>query len=161
MQTTFSVTFQAGGTYTIQDDLDPADHHQTVLATTAAGATSGGSSSGSSTATGSTKPTSSDIVGSDVAPFRGALDAIVFGNGNLSLTRLGKKVATLKSGRYTFFVDDESKARGFTVQQLHRQGVTITTPTFKGTHDATISLKPGQWFFYSPGVKKSSFVVVA
>ena len=161
VQTTFSVTFQAGGTYTIQDDLDPADHHQTVVATTSAGAASSGSSSTSTTATGSSKPTSSDIVGSDVAPFRGALDAIVFGNGNLSLTRLGKKVATLKSGRYTFFVDDESKARGFSVQQLHRQAVTITTPTFKGTHDVTISLKPGQWFFYSPGAKKSPFVVIS
>jgi hypothetical protein len=161
VQTTFSVTFQAGGTYTIQDDLDPADHHQTVLATTAAGTASSGTSSTSTTATGSTKPTSSDIVGSDVAPFRGALDAIVFGDGNLSLTRLGKKVATLKSGRYTFFVDDESKARGFSVQQLHKQAVTITTPTFKGTHDLTISLKPGQWFFYSPGAKKSPFVVVS
>jgi len=161
VQTTFSVTFQAGGAYTIQDDLDPAGHHQTVVATTSAGVASSGSSSTSTTATGSSKPTSSDIVGSDVAPFRGALDAIVFGNGNLALTRQGKRVSTLKSGRYTFFVDDESKARGFTVQQLHRQGVTITTPTFKGTHDATISLKPGQWFFYSPGAKKSPFVVVS
>src|SRR5437868_10801359 len=63
VQTTFSVTFQAGGTYTIQDDLDPAGHHQTVVATTAAGAASSGSSSTSTTATGRTKPTSCDIVG--------------------------------------------------------------------------------------------------
>src|SRR5207244_5183333 len=133
--TTFSVTFQAGGTYTIQDDLDPAGHHQTVVATTSAGAASSGSSSTSTTATGNTKPTSSDIVGSEATPFRGALDAIVFGNGHLSLSRLGKKVSTLKAGRYTFFVDDESKLRGFSVQQLHKQAVTITTATFKGTHD--------------------------
>jgi hypothetical protein len=162
VQTTFSVTFQAGGSYTIQDDLDPAEHHQTVLATTAAGsATSGGGSTTSTTSSGSTKPTSSDIVGSAVVPFRGALDGIVFGNGNLSLTRLGKIVSTLKTGRYTFFVDDESNTRGFTVQQLNKQPVTITNAGFKGTHDVTIALKPGQWFFYSPGAKKKPFVVVS
>jgi hypothetical protein len=160
VQTTFSVTFQAGGTYTVQDDLDPADHHLTILATTAAApSTSGGSPS--STATGSTKPTSSDIVGSEAVPFRGALDGIVFGNGALSLTRLGKKVSSLRAGRYTFFVDDESKTRGFTVQQLGKKAVVVTSGSFKGTHDVTIALKPGRWFFYSPGAKKSSFLVVA
>jgi hypothetical protein len=160
VQTTFSVTFQAGSTYTIQDDLDPAGHRMTVLASTAGGSsTSTGSGSTSTTPSGSTKPTSSDIVGSEVAPFRGALDAIVFGNGHLSLSRLGKAVSRLKSGRYTFFVDDESKARGFTVQQLHKQPVTITSASFKGTHDLTIALKPGQWFFFSPGAAKKPFVV--
>jgi hypothetical protein len=160
VQTTFSVTFQSGGTYTVQDDLDPADHHQTILATTAAAPspTSGG---GTTSPTGSTKPTSSDIVGSETVPFRGSLDGIVFGNGALSLTRLGKKVSSLRAGRYTFFVDDESKTRGFSVQQRGKNAVTVTNGGFKGTHDVTISLKPGQWFFYSPGVKKSSFVVVA
>jgi len=162
VQTTFSVTFQSGSSYTIQDDLDPISHRMTVLATTAAGAgTSSGGGSTSTTPSGSTKPTSSDIVGSAVVPFRGALDGIVFGNGNLSLTRLGKAVSTLKMGRYTFFVDDESKARGFSVQQLHKQPVTITTATFKGTHDVTLALKPGQWFFFSPGATKRSFVVVS
>jgi hypothetical protein len=162
VQTTFSVTFQAGSTYTIQDDLDPADHRLSVLATTAAGSsTSGTGSSTSTTASGGTKPTSSDIVGSEATPFRGALDAIVFGNGHLSLTRLGKVVKTLKAGRYSFFVDDESKVRGFSVQQLHKPPVTITTASFKGTHDLTLALKPGQWFFFSPGAKKSPFVVVS
>lgn len=163
VQTTFSVTFQSGSSYTIQDDLDPITHRMTILATTAAGSGSGTTGSGgtSTTPSGSTKPTSSDIVGSAVVPFRGALDGIVFGSGNLSLTRLGKPVATLKAGRYTFFVDDESKLRGFSVQQLHKQAVTITTATFKGTHDVTIALKPGRWFFFSPGAKKKPFVVVS
>ena len=159
VQTSFSVTFQAGSSYTIQDDLDPADHRLTVLATTAAGSSTTGGGSTSTTPSGSTKPTSSDIVGSEATPFRGALDAIVFGNGHLSLSRLGKVVKTLKAGRYTFFVDDESKVRGFSVQQLHKPAIAITTATFKGTHDVTISLKPGTWFFFSPGVAKKPFVV--
>ncbi len=162
VQTTFSVTFQAGSSYTIQDDLDPVTHRMSVLASTAAGSGSGTTGGGSTTTpTGSTKPTSSDIVGSEVVPFRGALDGIVFGNGHLSLSRNGKAVATLKTGRYTFFVDDESKTRGFSVQQLHKQPVTITNAAFKGTHDVTMALKPGQWFFFSPGAKKRAFVVVS
>ena len=160
VQTTFSVTFQAGGTYTVQDDLDPADHHLTIVATNAPPATSTGSTSTTTTPSGSTKPTSSDIVGSEAVPFRGSLDGIVFGNGALTLSRLGKKVSSLRAGRYTFFVDDESKTRGFSVQQLGKKAIVVTTGSFKGTHDATIALKPGQWFFYSPGAKKSSFVVV-
>jgi hypothetical protein len=164
VQTTFSVTFQAGGTYTIQDDLDPAAHRLTVVATTGgagAGTSSGGSPATGSPPTGSTKPTSSDIVGSEIVPFRGALDAIVYGDGNLALFRNNKRVSTLKAGRYTFFVDDESKTRGFTVQQLGKRAVSITTASFKGTHDLTLALKPGQWLFYSPGAKKSAFTVAS
>jgi hypothetical protein len=164
VQTTFSVTFQAGSSYTIQDDLDPITHRMTVVATTAAGAgggTTGGGGGTSTTPSGSTKPTSNDIVGSLVVPFRGALDGIVFGSGNLSLSRNGKAVKTLKAGRYTFFVDDESKTRGFSVQQAGKQAVTITNAAFKGTHDVTIALKAGQWFFFSPGAKKKAFAVVS
>jgi hypothetical protein len=161
VQTTFSVTFQAGGTYTVQDDLDPADHHLTIVATTAPSPAPSSGGGTTTTPSGSTKPTSSDIVGSESVPFRGALDGIVFGNGALTLSRLGKKVSSLKAGRYTFFVDDESKTRGFSVGQAGKKAVVVTTGSFKGTHDVTIALKPGTWFFYSPGAKKSSFVVVA
>ena len=62
--------------------------------------------------------------------------------------------------RVNVTLDDESKVRGFSVQQLHKQAVTITTATFKGTHDLTLALKPGQWFFFSPGAKKSAFLVI-
>src|SRR5689334_6380278 len=132
VQTTFSVTFQAGGTYTIQDDLDPKDIHETILATSSPGAASSTatsstpSTSSSSTAT-NKKPTSSDIVGSQIVPFRGALDAIVFASGKLSLSRNGKTVTSLKQGRYTFSVDDESKKSGFNVQVLNGKVSTITT----------------------------------
>src|SRR5262245_28620040 len=102
VQTTFSVTFQPGATYTVQDDLDPADHHLTIVATNTPTATTSGGTSTTTTPSGSTKPTSSDIVGSETVPFRGALDGIVFGNGALTLSRLGKKVSSLRAGRYTF-----------------------------------------------------------
>jgi hypothetical protein len=165
VQTTFTVTFQAGATYTIQDDLHPADHRQTLLATTAAGSPSPGTSTTGATSTGSSgttkKPTSSDIVGSAIVPFRGALDAIVYAGGKLSLTRAGKTVSSLKTGRYTFSIDDESKVDGFTVQAFHKQPVALTSAGFTGSRDVTIALKPGRWFFYSPGGRKNQFFVVS
>jgi len=162
VQTTFSVTFQSGGTYTVQDDLDPADHHQTMLATNSAPASSGTSTpTKTTTVAGATKPTSSDIVGSQVVPFRGSLDAIVYAGGKLSLTRFGKSVSSLKTGRYTFSVDDESKAAGFVVQELHKKAVTVTSGTFKGNQDVTLTLKPGRWFFYASASKKSEFFVIS
>jgi hypothetical protein len=157
-QATFTATFQAGATYTIQDDLDPKDIHQTLLATNAPPASSGTSTT--TPTSGSTKPTSSDIVGSEVVPFRGALEAIVFGDGAVSLTRNGKKVASLKAGRYTFFVDDESKTRGFSVQGLTKTAVAVTSRKFTGTKDVTIALKPGRWSFFAPGANRHVFAVV-
>ena len=162
VQTTFSVTFQNGGAYTVQDDLDPADHKLTFVASSSAPASSGTTSTPASTpVSGSTKPTSSDIVGSEVVPFRGSLDAIVYAGGKLSLTRFGKVVSSLKAGRYTFSVDDESTSAGFVVQALHKQAVTVTSGRFKGNEDVTLTLKPGRWFFYSTATKKSQFFVLS
>jgi len=160
-QATFTATFQAGATYTIQDDLDPKDIHQSILATSAPPPSSGTSTTKTTPTSGSTKPTSSDIVGSQVVPFRGSLDAIVYAGGKLSLTRFGKVVSSLKTGRYTFSVDDESKAAGFVVQALHKKPVTVTTGTFKGNQDVTLTLKPGRWFFYSKAAKKTQFFVIS
>jgi len=160
-QATFTATFQAGATYTIQDDLDPKDIHQTILATTAPPASPAASTTKSTPTSGSTKPTSSDIVGSEVVPFRGSLDAIVYAGGKLSLTRFGKVVSSLKTGRYTFSVDDESRSAGFIVQALHRKAVTVTSGRFKGNQDVTLTLKPGRWFFYSTVAKKSQFFVIS
>jgi hypothetical protein len=67
-------------------------------------------------------------------------------------------VATLKSGRYTFSVDDESKQSGFTVQ-LRTAPVAVTGRAFVGSRDVTISLAPGQWYFSTPAGKKSYFIV--
>jgi hypothetical protein len=166
VQTSFSVTFQTGGTYTVQDDLDPKDIHQTIVATNSPGATSAATtstatSSGSTPAATNKKPTSSDIVGSQIMPFRGALDAIVYASGKLTLSRNGKKVTSLKTGKYTFSVDDESKKSGFSVQVLHGKTSSITSATFVGSQDVTIPLKPGRWFFFSPGGSKVAFFVIS
>jgi len=160
-QATFTATFQAGATYTIQDDLDPKDIHQSILATSAPPPSSGTSTTKTTPTSGSTKPTSSDIVGSQVVPFRGSLDAIVYAGGKLSLTRFGKVVSSLKTGRYTFSVDDESTTRGFTVQLLKRKPVTITSKAYVGNRDLTITLKPGRWSYFTPAGAQTTFFVTS
>jgi hypothetical protein len=157
-----TVTLQPNATYTVQDDGRPALTRKTF--TTAA---SGTASSGGSTSTGSgssstgkvTGTPSVDIAGSDVLAFRGALDAIVWKSGRLTLAKAGKPVTALPAGRYTFAVDDESKTTGFTVQRGERRPVTLTTRTFVGNHSDTLVLVAGRWFFSTPGGPKHAFTV--
>ena len=166
VQTTFTVTFQAGGTYTIQDDLDPVGHHQVIVATTAGGAAGGassppaGSGSGSGSSGGKT-PVSSDIVGSAITPFRGTLTAVVSATGKLSLSFKGRKVARLEAGRYTVRVDDRTARRGFDLQRIRTAPLALTTPAYVGRRTASVVLRAGQWWFFSPSGAKSYFIVVA
>jgi len=157
----FPVTFQPGATYRVFDDLNPKIS-QTVVATGTTAAPPTPSALPPTPVTGSTKPVSSGAVGSEATPqLRGALDAIVYAGGKLSLTHNGKKVTSLKTGKWTFSVDDESKTAGFVVKALHGKPVTVTSGGYVGSHDVTLTLKPGRWFFYTTGGKQSVFSVVS
>jgi hypothetical protein len=157
-------TFQPNSTYTYRDDFQPSlvRFFSTTSTTISSAGTGGGTSAGSTATKGGASPaTSQDIVGSGVVPFRGALDAIVFKGGKLSLSRNGKAVASLKTGRWTFAVDDESKAAGFTVKSLRGKPVSVTSAAFVGSHSVTVLLKPGRWFFFTSGGKQTTFFVVS
>ena len=172
VQITTTVTFQPNSTYVYQDDLhtDIRD----VFGTPGSGATSStsgggssGSSSGSTTSSSSTGGTSSStgsqsaigtVIKSD--PFRGALAGTVSSTGKLTLTRNGKAVATIKSGRYSIAVQDQTSKAGFTVQEIRKQPVALTGVSFVGKHTVTVDLKAGQWMFYSSSAKKNYFVVI-
>jgi hypothetical protein len=159
-----TVVLQPNATYTVQDDGRPAQTRRTFTTASSGTASSGGSPSGggsSSTPGKVTGTPSVDITGSAVAPFRGALDAIVFAGGKVSLSRNGHAVKSLKTGRYTFSVDDESKTSGFNVQVLRGRAQAITSPAFVGSRDVTLRLKPGRWFFFTPGRAKATFFVVS
>jgi len=154
---TFTATFQAGATYTAQDTLNPANS-ETFVATNA---TPAPTPSPSTPSTGSSAPTSVGIVGSENVPFRGSLDAIVYADGKLSLTHNGNKFPSLKSGKWTFSVDDESKKAGFSIQILHGRAQTISSKAFVGSNAVTVTLKPGRWFYFSPGGKRTTFFVTS
>jgi hypothetical protein len=158
---TFTATFEPGSTYTWRNDEQPGVVF-TFVTSSGAGSTTGGANGSGSTGTGPKvgKP-STDIVGSAVVPFRGALDAIVYKSGRLSLTRNGRPVKSLKTGRYTFSVDDESKTGGFSVQLLKGKPQTITGKAYVGNQDVTIRLKPGRWFYFTPAGKQTTFFVTS
>jgi len=152
-------TFQPSSTYVAQDLNQPSVARLSF--TTAASGSASGPAGSSSSSTSSKGSTQQPLVGSAAIPFRGALDAIVFKNGKLSLSRNGKAVTFLKSGRWTFSVDDESTRAGFSLQLLHGTSTAVTSMTYTGSHDVTMQLKPGRWFFFTPGGRKSVFFVTS
>jgi plastocyanin len=60
----------------------------------------------------------------------------------------GKRVTTLKHGRYTFVVSDHSSIHNFTVKGPGVANRTITGTAFVGTKTAVVTLKPGKYTLY-------------
>jgi hypothetical protein len=149
-------TFQPSATYTAQD-LNQAGVTRTTFSTQATG--SAAVPTGPTSSVSGKGSSQESLVGSAANPFRGALDAIVYKSGKLSLSRNGKTVSSLKTGRYTFSVDDESKTAGFTVKSLRGKAVNVTTAVFVGSHAVTLTLAQGRWYFYWGSGKKTAFFV--
>lgn len=166
VQSTFSVTFVANATYTLQDDLHPTVERRTFVATTSGGGTSDATTSTTSTPASTkstTKAVSNDIVGTDVAkslPLRGTLTGAVSAAGKLTLLFKGKTVGELKSGRYTFVIDDQAATTAFEVQRIKKNPVTVTGVKYVGKHKVTVPLDAGQWWFFSGAGKKTYFIVI-
>lgn len=63
----------------------------------------------------------------------------------ISLKKAGKKVTTLKRGKYTFVISDKSSFHNF---HLTGPGVNkLTTVTGTGTKTWTVTLKPGRYTY--------------
>ena len=80
--------------------------------------------------------------------------------GKSTLTVKGKPVTSLKSGRDAISVTDRSPKNGFTVQESHAGATTVTGVPFVGRHSVTLTLRPGQWFFYPTFVGKKTLFLV-
>lgn len=146
-----SESFQAGATYAMQDDGNiAATHMMFTIATT--GSAAGVTTTTSSSSKGASTPS--------VVPTRGALQGLVSASGAVSLTtKAGKPVTSLKAGRYTFSVHDQSKTRGFSLQALGHAAKALTTAGYTGWRDTTVTLTAGRWFaFAKAGAKKTFFV---
>jgi plastocyanin len=60
----------------------------------------------------------------------------------------GKKVTTLKHGKYTFIVGDKASIHNFTLNGPGAKNKTITGTSFVGTKTVTLTLKKGMYRFY-------------
>jgi hypothetical protein len=71
---------------------------------------------------------------------------------SIKLTKGGKRVKSLKTGKYRFVISDRSSFHNFTVERekpakpkLERH---ITSTAFTGSKTIVMTLKPGSWRFY-------------
>jgi len=158
-------TFQVGS-YVAVEDRRPAATRLVIAIAAGAASTGGGStsspassSSGSSATTTAPKPKVKEPAVSTA--FRGTLAADVSPAGKATLQLKGKAVAFVKGGRYKLTVLDETPSGSFTIQKLGTKPVTVTAPSFIGRRSTTLTLKAGQWVFYSTSGRKSYFVVTA
>jgi plastocyanin len=60
----------------------------------------------------------------------------------------GKKVQTLKHGKYTFVVRDKANIHNFTLTGPGIKNKTVTGTSFVGTKTVTLTLKTGKYRFY-------------
>jgi len=141
----YPATFQPGATYTLQDDNNIAGTRRSITVATS------GSPSPTPSTSGKGTPAPANV--------RGVLHGIVAHNGKLSLRRNGKAVTSLKAGRYTFSVDDQSTNQGFRIQLLRAKAQTITSTGYVGWQEVTVSLSPGRWSYFTTGGAKTAFVV--
>jgi hypothetical protein len=150
-----------GSTYLWSVDTAPGVVHTFVTSAQVEGsppsaALSGGSSSGRG------KPvTSQDIVGSAVAPSRGTLTAAVNVAGKLSVAYRGRSFSSLRAGKYTIVVTDDSSSHGFVLQKLPRSARTISGPGFTGKRKVSVNLTAGKWLFTDGAGKTTRAVVVS
>lgn len=155
---TLFVALQPNTAYTWFNEEQPNNVFRFTTTSQSVGVSTGSQSSGSGK---SSTSQSQDIVGSANKTFRGSLDAIVYKSGKLSLAKSNKVVKSLRSGSYTFSVDDESPKYGFSVQVLKGKAKTITGKSYVGNHNVTMTLKPGRWSFFTPGGKQTTFFVTS
>jgi hypothetical protein len=164
----FKETFQPNATYTAIELLRPSVARATV-STTGSSTSPNAPAAPYSPSPNAGKPTqSTDIVGSARKPstLRGTLNASVSEAGKLKLTFNGKPVGSLKEGRYTASVTDESRKAGFVLLFLNKNGLALSSVTaagvqYTGKRTVSITLRKGQWSFAASGNgKKTYFIVV-
>ena len=71
---------------------------------------------------------------------------------SIKLTKGGKRVKSVKAGKYRFVITDKSTFHNFTVEREKPSKPTIekhvTGTGFTGKKTMVITLKPGSWSFY-------------
>jgi len=75
----------------------------------------------------------------------------------ISLKKAGKKVTTLKAGKYTFVITDKASIHSFSLDGPNGLEKTFTTVPFKGQKSITMTLKKGSYKFYCEAHESTMF----
>jgi hypothetical protein len=156
-----TITLQPSSTYVYEDSRHP-ELGRIVFTTSSSGSSAETSSSAGGPATGkySGSVSNSSGVGSDIVPFRGTLHGTADTLGRVTLARNGKRVSSLKAGRYKLVVVDKASRSGFILDRPNLATITVTTSPFVGTRTKTVTLTPGGWSFHGAVGALHDFTVV-
>jgi hypothetical protein len=91
---------------------------------------------------GSSQP---DIVGSGITEVLGTLRAGINTHGVATLSLDGRKVGSLKAGRYNLRAEDPTAHSGLVLRKAGESWETITTLAFEGTKTVKLTLTAGTW----------------
>ncbi len=144
-KTTWTVTLQAG-TYTFQCDPHSSTMHGSFKVGSGAAATT--------TTAASTTP---KAPAARVTTLAGSV-----GPGfTIRLSKAGKRVTSLKAGRYRFVISDRSRIHNFTLERKSggRFERALTSVSFLGRKSVVITLAPGRWKFYCAPHESTMFGV--
>ena len=75
----------------------------------------------------------------------------------ITLTQGGKKVTKLKSGKYTFVINDKSSMHSYGLDGPNGFAKDFTSVAFKGTKKFTLTLKAGAYKYYCTPHESSMF----
>ena len=75
----------------------------------------------------------------------------------ITLTKGGKKVTSLKAGKYKFVIADKSTMHSFGLDGPHGFAHDFTSVPFKGSKTATLNLKRGRYKYYCSAHEATMF----
>ena len=90
----------------------------------------------------------------------GTLKAAVSVSGKGTLTFAGKTPKTLKAGRYTVSVDDQSKKAGLILGQTAKHPTTLSAAPVVGKSSHSVTLSAGKWYFAASAAGPKTFFTV-
>jgi hypothetical protein len=155
---TYNAYFMPNSTYTWTSDAAPSVVHTFVTSSDVQGTPPPRSANGLSSSK-HTTVSSSSLIGSLVLPPRGTLVGTVTAAGKLTLAYNGKSVSTLKAGRYTLKVTDESSTTGFMLRHGKYTPLSVTGAIFVGKRTETVRLTAGHWLVM-PRLGQTTYSVI-
>jgi len=103
--------------------------------------------------------TSSSNATGGVVRYAGTLSITLTAKDKLVVTKSGKPVTSLDTGKYKLVVTDKSAKRSVMLKRVNGSARTLTSTAFKGKKTIGLDLFGGTWRLYVAGNEKSIFSV--
>lgn len=101
--------------------------------------------------------TASLLAASGAAAATPTLNGTVGPGYTITLAKGGKKVTSLKAGKYTFVITDKATNHSFGLDGPNGFAKDFTSVSYKGTKTVTVTLKKGSFKFYCQPHERTMF----